>query len=122
MIDAGALRALGPRGIFVNISRGWLVDEPALVEALMNGRQGDPMIALSTIDCALWDIKGKVLGQPIWRLLGGPTRTEVPAEVTVPGYSAFGQSTWRLADQATFVAALPCLRGAARERAASGVG
>lgn len=43
---------------------------------------------------------------------GGDTRTEVPPEVTVPGYSAFGQSTWRLADQASFTAALPCLRGA----------
>lgn len=43
---------------------------------------------------------------------GGDTRTQVPPEVTVPGYSAFGQSTWRLVDQASFTAALPCLRGA----------
>ncbi|MDE2517423.1 MAG: mandelate racemase/muconate lactonizing enzyme family protein [Rhodospirillales bacterium] len=28
-------------------------------------------LALSAIDIALWDIKGKALGQPIWRLLGG---------------------------------------------------
>ena len=28
--------------------------------------------ALSGIDQALWDIRGKVLGQPVWRLLGGP--------------------------------------------------
>ena len=34
------IEALGPRGIFVNIARGWLVDEPALVEALANGRLG----------------------------------------------------------------------------------
>ena len=33
------LEALGPRGIFVNIARGWLVDEPALVAAL-EGRLG----------------------------------------------------------------------------------
>jgi lactate dehydrogenase-like 2-hydroxyacid dehydrogenase len=32
--------ALGPRGIFVNIARGWLVDEPALVDALVSGRLG----------------------------------------------------------------------------------
>jgi galactonate dehydratase len=28
--------------------------------------------ALAGIDQALWDIRGKVLGQPVWRLLGGP--------------------------------------------------
>ena len=28
--------------------------------------------ALSGIDQALWDIRGKVLGQPVYRLLGGP--------------------------------------------------
>src|SRR5689334_17412203 len=27
--------------------------------------------AVSLIDIALWDIKGKALGQPIWKLLGG---------------------------------------------------
>lgn len=42
---------------------------------------------------------------------GGDSRTRVPTEVTVPGYSAFGQTTWRLRDQAVFTAALPCLTG-----------
>jgi len=31
--------------------------------------------AISAIDIALWDIKGKILGQPIHTLLGGPTRS-----------------------------------------------
>jgi L-rhamnonate dehydratase len=53
----------------------------------VHGRQGDPMIALSTVDCALWDLKGKAFAQPIWRLLGGPTRTEVPAYASMLGFA-----------------------------------
>ena len=34
--------------------------------------------AISAIDMALWDIKGKALGQPIHRLLGGPVRQRLP--------------------------------------------
>jgi len=36
IINADVLRALGPRGHMVNISRGWAVDEAALAEALRN--------------------------------------------------------------------------------------
>lgn len=35
------------------------------------------MSAISAIDIALWDIKGKALGVPIYQLLGGPTRNKV---------------------------------------------
>ncbi|MGZ9812206.1 2-hydroxyacid dehydrogenase [Pseudoroseicyclus sp. H15] len=37
IIDAAALAAMKPSGIFVNIARGNVVDEPALIEALQNG-------------------------------------------------------------------------------------
>jgi lactate dehydrogenase-like 2-hydroxyacid dehydrogenase len=40
MIDARVLRALGPKGILVNVARGSVVDEPALVEALSSGTLG----------------------------------------------------------------------------------
>lgn len=33
--------------------------------------------ALGAIDLALWDIKAKALGVPVWQLLGGPTRNHV---------------------------------------------
>ncbi len=37
LIDAKVLRALGPKGILVNVARGSVVDQPALVEALQKG-------------------------------------------------------------------------------------
>ncbi len=36
LIDANILEALGPKGILINIARGSVVDEPALVHALQN--------------------------------------------------------------------------------------
>ncbi len=38
---------------------------------IYGGRRGAAFHAMSGIDIALWDIKGKALGQPVWKLLGG---------------------------------------------------
>jgi len=38
---------------------------------IYSGRRGIAIHAMSGIDLALWDIKGKALGVPVWRLLGG---------------------------------------------------
>jgi L-alanine-DL-glutamate epimerase-like enolase superfamily enzyme len=54
---------------------------------MVHGRQGEAMFALSVVDCALWDLKGKWLGQPVWRILGGPTREEIPAYASMLGYA-----------------------------------
>lgn len=43
-----------------------------------HGQKGMPIQALSGVDIALWDIAGKVAGQPIHMLLGGAHRTRVP--------------------------------------------
>ena len=44
--------------------------------------------AASLIDIALWDVKGKALKQPIWKLLGG-AHSQLPAYITfgLPRYS-----------------------------------
>jgi L-rhamnonate dehydratase len=47
------------------------------------GQTGYAAHALAAIDVALWDLKGKALGQPVWRLLGG-------AHPRVPVYATFG--------------------------------
>ena len=38
---------------------------------IYSGRRGIGLHAMSGIDLALWDIKGKALGLPVWKLLGG---------------------------------------------------
>ncbi|MFB6161298.1 MAG: mandelate racemase/muconate lactonizing enzyme family protein [Haloferacaceae archaeon] len=55
------------------------------LEAELNPRiqTGAWSSATSAVDIALWDIKGKQYGEPVWRLLGG-------AQPTVPGYVTFG--------------------------------
>ncbi|MGH7155704.1 MAG: enolase C-terminal domain-like protein [Acetobacteraceae bacterium] len=53
---------------------------------MVHGRQGDAMLAISAVDCALWDLKGRWLSQPVFRLLGGPTRDAVPAYASMLGF------------------------------------
>jgi galactonate dehydratase len=51
--------------------------------------RGGPILtsSISGIDTALWDIKGKVIGEPVFRLLGGPVREKAMA------YANLGLST-----------------------------
>ena len=50
--------------------------------SLPYGRKGLPIMALSALDIALWDIVGKATGQPVWRLLGGATKDAIPVYST----------------------------------------
>jgi L-alanine-DL-glutamate epimerase-like enolase superfamily enzyme len=54
----------------------------------IHGRKGQTMMAISKVDLALWDLKGKLLGAPAYVLLGGPTRESNRAYASMLGYSA----------------------------------
>ena len=58
---------------------------------LLIAQRGIFMRALSLVDIALWDIKGKVAGLPIWKLLGGD-RDRMPVLVA-GGYVAADKTT-----------------------------
>jgi D-galactarolactone cycloisomerase len=57
-------------------------------------RQGPGLMALSAVDMALWDLRGRALRQPIARLLGGPVRTRVGAYAGGP-YLRPGRDPYR---------------------------
>ena len=42
------------------------------------GRKGATLQAISAIDIALWDILGKAADKPVYELLGGPVKNEIP--------------------------------------------
>jgi galactonate dehydratase len=63
-----------------------LGEDPAQIERLWHklfrsftymGSRGAAVECVSAIDIALWDIRGKALGKPIYELLGGPVRDEI---------------------------------------------
>jgi L-alanine-DL-glutamate epimerase-like enolase superfamily enzyme len=49
------------------------------------GPEGAYTGALAAIDIALWDLRGKALGQPVWKLLGGAWRRELPFYASIGG-------------------------------------
>lgn len=51
-----------------------------------HSRAGHYMMALSAVDIAVWDLRGKHFGVPVYRLLGGPTRPTVPVYASLLGY------------------------------------
>lgn len=63
--------------------------------AYKHGRGGIVIAAISGIDIALWDLRGKAANMPVWRLLGG-YRKRVPAYAT-GGFYAEGKGINELA-------------------------
>lgn len=58
-----------------------------MYRSAVHGRKGESMFAISVLDCAFWDLKGKAANAPVYQLLGGPVRTEFPAYASALGYS-----------------------------------
>lgn len=63
---------------------------------IYSGRRGIAIHAMSGIDMALWDIKGKALGLPVWKLLGGGFHRRIRAYAS----SLFGATPAETADRA----------------------
>jgi D-galactarolactone cycloisomerase len=89
-VSSGWGEAFGPARLTAPIAlhyRDLLVGEDALAterhwQAMYNrlrdhGQKGLAIEALSAVDIALWDLKGKRLGLPVHRLMGGPLRTRI---------------------------------------------
>ena len=52
-----------------------------------HSRDGYFMMAISAVDNTLWDIRGRYYGVPVYRLLGGPTRSSAEMYASCLGFS-----------------------------------
>lgn len=52
-----------------------------------HSRAGLFLMAISAVDNALWDLRGRFFNAPVYRLLGGPTRAAVETYASCLGYS-----------------------------------
>lgn len=99
--DAGVEGLYGPidRAAAIVVDRqlrpSLIGDDPLAGEALWDkmfhlnrhSRRGHFMMGISAADNALWDLRGRFHGVPVYRLLGGPTRPAVQAYGSCLGFS-----------------------------------
>ncbi len=110
----------GIKGIGQGGPAGGMVVEKHLTKLLMNedpfnveriwdilwrssmsyGRMGVVINAISGVDIAIWDLIGKALGMPVYKLLGGETKPRIPAYCTgndIEQHIEFGYKRLKLA-------------------------
>lgn len=68
-----------------NINRIW---DEMYRASLPYGRKGLPVMAISAVDLALWDLVGKVRKEPVYNLIGGLSRDEITFYCTGPDAGA----------------------------------
>jgi len=56
--------------------------------SLPYGRKGIPLMAISAVDLALWDLVGKIRAEPVYNLIGGLSRPEISFYCTGPDAAA----------------------------------
>ncbi len=52
--------------------------------SMFYGRKGLPLAAISVVDLALWDLLGKIRGEPVYKMIGGATKPFIPLYLTGP--------------------------------------
>lgn len=52
--------------------------------SMFYGRKGLPIAVISVIDLALWDLVGKIRGEPVYKMIGGATREVLKFYCTGP--------------------------------------
>jgi L-rhamnonate dehydratase len=101
LTDAGLEGLYGPidREAAVVVDRqlkGFLIGQDPLAGEVLwdkmyrynrHSRAGHFMMAISAVDNALWDLRGKFFNAPVYRLLGGPSREAVEVYGSCLGYS-----------------------------------
>jgi L-rhamnonate dehydratase len=69
------------------------------------GTAGHADVARSGVDLALWDLKGKLLSQPVYSLIGGPSRKVIPLYATgddVDWAQELGFTMFKITNQAHY--------------------
>src|SRR4051812_9886296 len=98
----GEAFAYGAPVAVCNVIDEWLSpllvgEDPARIEAHLDrlqrvlmvwGRRGLGMFAIAGVDLALWDLAGKALNAPVWRLLGGRAQPRVRAYASLLRYAS----------------------------------
>jgi L-alanine-DL-glutamate epimerase-like enolase superfamily enzyme len=90
--------AMGMRDLLIGMDP---FDTSAIWEKLytytcMSGRRGAVICAMGALDMALWDIKGKAAGLPVYKLLGGAQKPSITPYASLQPYgdsvNAYGDS------------------------------